>query len=127
MIINLTLAKSVFQVRSVDAPGKVVVTSVRTGTATWGSWLILHLPIFLPCRLRGHRIGLNDVEHQSLTTIHVNSWSAQLSNDPDGLIKAQPERFHPVRTGRYGTASIALLAGTSRKPDDHSAKWWIST
>ena len=36
MIINLTLAKSVFQVRGVDAPGKVVVTSVRTGTATWG-------------------------------------------------------------------------------------------
>ena len=100
MIINLTLAKSVFQVRGVDAPGKVVVTSVRTGTATWGSWLILHLPIFLPCRLRGHRIGLNDVEHQSLTTIHVNSWSAQLSHDPDGLIQAQPERFHPGRTGR---------------------------
>jgi hypothetical protein len=28
MIINLALAKSVFQVRGVDVPGKVVVTSV---------------------------------------------------------------------------------------------------
>jgi hypothetical protein len=37
MFTALTLANSVFQVRGVDAPAKVVVTSVRTGTATWRS------------------------------------------------------------------------------------------